>query len=197
MPDKTMEEYTKLPDAVLVDLLKSGDPAAFTEIYDRYGRVLYVYAMNMVRDDAEAEDLVQEIFLSLWDHSERRDIKGTLSSYLYSAVRYKFLNLVSRRKVRSDYAESFQKVLDTGVQSTDDYINEKQLMSLIEQEVARLPDKMREVFELSRNAGLTHQQIAEELNISEKTVKSHIHHALKIFRSQFSAAAILLFLFPH
>lgn len=197
MPGKLIEKYINLSDAELVTLLKSGDHGAFTEIYERYGRLLYVYAMNMVRDDAEAQDLVQEIFLSLWDHSARRNINDTLSSYLYSAVRYKFLNLVSRHKVRSDYAESFQNRLDAGVHSTDEYINEKQLVALIEQEISKLPRKMREVFELSRNAGLTHQQIAEKLNISEKTVKSHIHHALKIFRSQFSTAAILLFLFPH
>ncbi len=192
-----MGDYTECSDAELTLHLKARNSKAFDEIFERYSRVLYVYAKNLVRNQFEAEDLVQDIFTSLWDNAAKLELKGSLSSYLYSAVRYRFLNLVSSKKVRADYAASFQFLIDQGSYSTDHYINEKELLFLIEKEVAKLPEKMREVFELSRNAGLSHHQIAEQLNISEKTVKNHINHALKILRGKFEAAAILLYLFTR
>ncbi|MBE9601392.1 RNA polymerase sigma factor [Pedobacter sp. MC2016-24] len=189
-----MTAYNNLSDSELTILLKAGDVKAFDEIFERYSRVLYVYARNMIRDTDEAQDLVQDIFTSLWDHAAKLELRSSLSAYLYSAVRYKFLNLVSRRKVRSDYAEAFQALIDEGDYSTDHYINEKELIALIEKEVVKLPQKMREVFELSRNAGLSHREIALQLGITEKTVKNHVNHALKILRGKFDVLAILVWL---
>ncbi|WP_316815318.1 RNA polymerase sigma-70 factor [Pedobacter nyackensis] len=189
-----MSIYDDISDQELTDLLIVGDKKAFQEIFERYSRVMYVYAKNLVRDADEAEDLVQDIFTSLWDKAGELDLKSTLSSYLYCAVRYRFINLVVRKKVRTDYAASFQKLIDLGNYTTDHYINEKELRSLIEKEVAKLPEKMREVFELSRNAGLSHREIAVQLNLAEKTVKNHINHALKILRGKFELASILFYL---
>lgn len=153
-----------------------------------------MYAKNLVRDKDEAEDLVQDVFTSLWDKSSNLDLTGPLSSYLYSAVRYRFINLVAKKRVRSDYAQTLQTLIDEGDYSTDSYVNEKELIALIEKEIAKLPEKMRNVFELSRNFGLSHNQIARQLNLSEKTVKNHINHALKVLRGKFEISSILIYL---
>ncbi|TKC07048.1 RNA polymerase sigma factor [Pedobacter frigoris] len=189
-----MTGYRESTDLQLAALLSQGDRSAYTEIFERYSRVMYVYAKNLVRDKDEAEDMVQDVFTSLWDKSPRLELKGSLSSYLYSAVRYKFINLVAKKRVRTDYAEAFQLLIDEGDYNIDSYINEKELLALIEKEVAKLPEKMRKVFELSRNAGLSHNQIAQQLNLSEKTVKNHINHALKVLRGKFEVAFIMVYL---
>lgn len=188
--------YFQATDYELASLLKQGDEAAFRELFERYKRVLYVFARNLTHDIDEAEDLVQDVFTSLWENAAVLELRGAISSYLYAAVRYKFLNLVARKKVRSDYIEAFQTLIDEGDYTIDSYINEKELISLIEKEVARLPEKMRKVFELSRNAGLSHREIAEKLKLSEKTVKNHINHALRVLRGKFPVGVILLYLFP-
>ncbi len=187
-------DYSGFSDNELVEHLKNGKTGAFYEIFDRYNKVLYIFARNMLRNREEAEDLVQDVFTSLWDKAEHLELKYSLSSYLYKSVRYKFINLVAHKKIRADYVNAFQSLIDEGEYSTDHYINEKELLLLIEKEITLLPEKMREVFILSRNTGLTHQEISEKLNISTKTVKNHINHALKILRSKFSASVILLFL---
>lgn len=186
--------YSESTDSQLAVLLKQGDISAYTEIFERYSRIMYVYAKNLVRDKDEAEDLVQDVFTSLWDKSSNLDLTGPLSSYLYSAVRYRFINLVAKKRVRSDYAQTLQTLIDEGDYSTDSYVNEKELISLIEKEIAKLPEKMRNVFELSRNFGLSHNQIARQLNLSEKTVKNHINHALKVLRGKFEISSILIYL---
>lgn len=187
-------DYGRTTDNELALLLKRNDELAFRELFERYKRELYVFAKNMTHDVDEAEDLIQEVFTSLWENAEKLELKGSISSYLYAAIRYKFLNLVAYKKVRSDYIDIFQKFIEEGGYTTDQYINEKELIALVEKEVAQLPRKMKEVFELSRNTGLSHREIAVKLNLSEKTVKSHIHHALKILRGKLHVGAIFLYL---
>lgn len=192
-----MENYSSFSDQDLTVLLKTGDLMAFNEIYKRFSKLLYIYARKIVKDKDQAEDLVQDVFLSLWNKAEGLELKSSLSSYLYSAVRYKFFDLVSRQKIRADYVAKFQFFIDRGVCSTDDYINEKELALQVEKQITKLPNKMREVFELSRNAGLSHRQIAEKMDLSEKTVRNHINHALRILRFKLGIIAFLLVFFPY
>jgi RNA polymerase sigma-70 factor, ECF subfamily len=191
----SMVDYSALSDLELSTLLKNDDRLAFNQIYSRFNGLLYIYAVKITKDKEEAQDIIQEIFISFWDKRESLQLKSSLSSYLYNAVRYKFFDLVSRNKVRSDYAASFQSFIDLGIYSTDNYINEKELIALVEKEVGNLPDKMRVVFQLSRSAGLSHKEIAEKLDLSEKTVRNHVNHALKILRLKFGIAVLAVLFF--
>lgn len=189
-----MITYSTFSDRELAAFLKGGDRAAFTEIYDRFRGLLYIYACKIVKDDDAAEDLVQEIFISLWDKRADLVLKSSFSAYLYAAVRFKFFDLVDKNKVRSDYVEAFQLFLDRGECITDNYIDEKELAMRIESEIANLPDKMREVFVLSRKENLSNKDISARLNISEKTVKNQLSNALKILRSKLGLFAFIFLL---
>lgn len=186
--------YTKLNDIALTELLKKGDSIAFSTIYSRYKGLLYVYACKIVRDFDLAEDLVQEVFMSIWDKRATIDFRTSISSYLYSAVRYRFFDFIDKQKVKSDYVQSFQLFLDKGEFLTDNYIAEKELAELIEIEIARLPHKMREIFELSRKLNLKNTQIAEQLGISEKTVRNQLSLAIKILRNKLPMSIIVFLL---
>jgi RNA polymerase sigma-70 factor (family 1) len=189
-----MSRYNTLADMELADLLRSGDQAAYTQIYDRYQGLLYIYACKITKDENEAEDIVQEIFFYLWDKRINIVFDTTLSAYLYSAVRYKFFNLLDHKKVRANYAVSLQNFIEKGDIQADYSIREKDLTRLIEKEIALLPAKMREIFELSRKAQLSHKEIAEKLNISQKTVKNQVNNALKELRVKLGMFIFLLFL---
>jgi len=186
--------YRSSTDFELTKLLISGDNKAFIEIYNRFQALLYIYACKITMDKEEAEDIVQEVFIYLWDKRTTIILKSSLSAYLYSAVRYKFFNLLDHKKIRKDYKQSFQNFLDQGECITDDYIREKEFSQLIEKEIAALPDKMRNIFELSRRQNLSRKEIAEKLNVSEKTVKNQISNALKILRGKLGFFSFLLLL---
>lgn len=189
-----MASYSSFTDLELTNLLKSGDHSAFLEIYSRFQGLLYVYACKIIKDEEDAEDIVQEVFLYLWDKRSTLILKSSISSYLYSAVRFKFFNLLDRKKIRTDYKISFQQFLDQGEYMTDNYIREKEFSQLIEKEIAALPDKMREIFELSRKHHLSRKEIAAQLNLSEKTVKNQINNALKILRRRLGIVIFFLLL---
>lgn len=189
-----MAAYSTLLDNELIDLLKSGDQTAYTQIYDRYQGLLFVYACKITRDEDEAEDIVQEVFFYLWDKRRTILFKTSLPAYLYSAVRYKYFNLLDHKKVRANYADSLQEFIEKGDVQADHVIREKELTRLIEKEISLLPPKMREIFELSRKEHLSHKEIAEKLNLSEKTVKNQINNALKELRVKLGMFTFLLFL---
>lgn len=188
-----MSIYNTLSDNELLILLKSGHKDSFNAVYNRYGSLLYIYALKLTSNEDDANDIVQEVFLSLLTR-EDLEIKKTLSSYLYSAVRYKIFDLFAHRKVKDNYAESLQQFIDTGEFITDNYIREKELAALIEKEIRLLPPKMREVFESSRKAHLSQKQIAEKFDISEKTVKKQINNSIKILKMKLGKLIVLAFI---
>ncbi|WP_316817230.1 RNA polymerase sigma-70 factor [Pedobacter nyackensis] len=188
-----MVKYNGLSDTELTDLLKSGDHAAYTEIYHRYWPVLFRHARKMLRDDDEATDVVQEVFATFWSKSAELIFTVSLSSYLYSATRNKIIDLVNRNKLKTNYLVSLQAFIDKGEFITDNAVREHELSNQIESEIARLPKKMRQIFELSRKQNLSYKQIADEIEISEGTVKKQISNAIKILKIKLGSLYFLFF----
>src|SRR5690606_18564964 len=106
-------------------------------IYERYFPLLYIYGCKIIPDEEEVKDILQEIFIYVW--SKGIDLKGSFSSYIYTAVRYKIFDYIDKQKVRESYTASFQKFIDTHEFSTDDRILEKELAFQIEKEIKNLP----------------------------------------------------------
>jgi RNA polymerase sigma-70 factor (ECF subfamily) len=185
--------YREFSDADLAKLISSGDHMAFTELYDRYRGLLYLHAYKLTQDTEEAEDIVQDIFIYLYDKAGTLVFNTGIRSYLYSAVRYKFFNLLDHKKVITKYEESFNQFASNGEFITDDQVRENELTRLIEQEIAKLPEKMRMVFELRRKEHLSASEIAERLNISDKTVKKQLGNAVKILKVKFGNLHSVLF----
>ncbi|MES2109925.1 MAG: RNA polymerase sigma-70 factor [Bacteroidota bacterium] len=188
-----MSPYRSHTDQELADLLKSGDQAAFAEIYERYWSVLFLHARNLLRDNEEARDIVQELFTSLWQRSNSIEATNTsLSAYLYKATRNKVFDHLKHKKVVKDYLDSLNEFLEEGTIETDTLVREKELAAVIEKEIALLPKKMRVIFELSRKQHLSYQQIAGQLDISEHTVKSQVSNALRILRTKVGPTVMLI-----
>ena len=170
--------YCNFQDQELLILLQEGNEEAFNEIYRRYSAGLYLHALKMLRDRDEAQDVIQEVFTRLWSKGETLVLSTSLSSYLYTAVRNKILDIFSHDKLVARHQQSLQAFIDIGEFITDNLIREKELASIIEREIADLPPKMREVFELSRKGHLSYAEIAEDLDIAENTVRKQISKAI-------------------
>jgi RNA polymerase sigma-70 factor (family 1) len=186
--------YSELSDIQLVRLLSLGDQTAYTEIFNRYNSLLYMHAYKKMHITEDAKDVVQEVFAMLWSKRSEFDVKSNLPGFLYTCLHHKILDLFSHQKVITKYTDFLQQYIVEGKNSTDELIRTKQLSAIIEREIAALPPKMREVFELSRKKQLTYKEIAEELDISEETVRGHVKNALRILRLRLGLFAFLVFL---
>ena len=179
-------------DNELLSLLKEGDRNAFTTLYNRYWDKLYAVAFNRLADEFEAEEAVQNIFLDLWKRKETITLTHTLSTYLSAAIKYHVftrLAQIRREKIR---AEQLKIGAIEGIETTAEWLSEKELKRQLEQGINALPEKCKLVFLLSREQNLTNKQIAEELNISEKTVEGHITKALNNLRGSLSVTLPVL-----
>lgn len=189
-----MESYKDLSDTELTALLKLSNKAAYNEIYDRYKWVLYLHALKRIRDREEAKDIVQDLFITLWDRREELDLKTHLSGYLYTAIRNRVIKLIAHQKVESSYITSLKDVVNAAVCVTDHRARANSLAAIIEKEIEELPEKMREVFILSRKHHLSHKEISQQLGIEETTVKRQISNAIKILKVKLGLLAWLAFL---
>nr|WP_067055121.1 RNA polymerase sigma-70 factor [Mucilaginibacter sp. L294] len=189
--------YQKYTDQELSDLLQSGDEVAYTAIYDRYVFTLLNHAYNKTRNREEARDIVQEVFTRLWARRQQIQITTNLAGFLYTSVHHIIIDQFVHNKVKDKY---FASILAFAVQShgaTDYRTRENQLTAIIEKEIAGLPHKMREIFDLSRKHHLSHKEIAERLNLAEQTVSKQVSNALKILRVKLGIIAYLYFVILH
>lgn len=185
-----------LSDLTLVDMARTGNELAFKEIFRRYNRALFAHAYNKMRDKEEAKDVVQDVFLKLWNYSQQENFTPlNLAAYLHIAVRNRILDKLSKSKHASDYLSSLQIFLNEREEQTDFRIREQQLQQHIDRAILALPSRMRLVFEMSRRDHLSHKEIAQQLNISDQTVTDQIKKALKILRSKLGILLYLIFIF--
>ena len=177
-----MVDFSALTDTELTNFVKLGDQRAYTEIYDRYKTPLQQHAYKKLGNMDEVEDILQELFIHLWDKRERLVFTSSLSGYLFTAVRNSIFNLYYKKQRETTYLDSLRDFIDREESITELIMREKECGMIIEKEILALPPRMREVFLLSKNDGLTHKQIAERFGTSEQTVSTQIRNSLKVLR---------------
>jgi len=181
-----MKNFEKLSDERLSLLLFKGDNGAFEEIFNRYWSKLYAAAYKRVKHREAAEEIVQDLLTLLWSKRKSVQIHTSLAAYLYTSIRYMVFNHIQKEAVRENYKDSFQAVNIFYDNSTEETVLLNDLNWNIEKEINHLPPKCRSVFELSRKENKTNQEIAEVLDISEKTVEGHLTKAIKLLKLSLS-----------
>ena len=189
-----MRPFEAFTDINLLELFKQGDLKAYEEIYNRYWSLLYIACCKILKDEDEAKDIVQEVFISFLDKGQL-EIKVSLSVYLYSSVRYKVLDRIKHRQVKDNYLISLSDYTEAADNITDRQLLEKEFIRQMEDAIRLLPEKMRIIFDLSRNQDLSHKEIARMLDISDKTVKKQINNALKILKVKLADVVVMILWF--
>ncbi|WP_134088639.1 RNA polymerase sigma-70 factor [Olivibacter sp. XZL3] len=183
-----MRRFSKCSDQELVNLLCQRDQQeAMTEIFNRYWLKLLAVAVNRLSNQQEAEECVQDVFLSLWKRRHLLVLKSELSAYLSTAIKYQIINRLDKRYTHKNLATiELKDYQNKYVHSPEAYMFEAELMERIEQTVKQLPKKCQMVYRMSRDEGKSNKEIATTLGMSEKTVEGHITRALRDIRKNLS-----------
>ena len=182
-------------DLMLVNLLKQGNELAFQKIYNFYWEKLFSYTYNRLHIREISEEVVQDVFLSLWAKRESIIIVSSLSAYLYGATRHRLLNELRSVKVRKAYASDYSSFIKNLYDNSNvEQQDVKDLEHSIEVRVSELPKQCQAVFRLSRHEYIPNQSIAERLNISTKTVENYLTQALKHIRTSLGDFLVFLIL---
>ncbi|HWW41590.1 RNA polymerase sigma-70 factor [Pedobacter sp.] len=179
-----------IPD--LVTSLKQGDTLAMENIYRNHWEAVLDSVYKRVRDEEVAQDITQEIFISLWENRERLVIEGSLGAYLQGAVKYKVINYFKSAIVKEKHQDDLTMLVgEQNAASAESQLLLKDLHKEIDEALMELPDKMRLIFSMSRKQEKTIQEISQELNLSAQTVKNQISAALKVVKKRLSYLLIL------
>lgn len=189
-----MNSFSEHSDEELIRLLNNDNREAFEALYHRHWFHLYQSAFFILQETAASKDVVQDIFIWLWENRDTLNISN-VKGYLKAAVRFKVANYIRSGNIRESFFSQLSK-LNPGemAAAADDDVSLKELQNIIHNAILQLPDKCREVYLLSRNEGLTNRQIAERLGISIKTVEAQMSIALKRLRSTISVYFIVQFI---
>lgn len=176
-----MKDYNTHTDQEIWNLLQSGDQQALSHVFTKhYGRICSV-AYRMIADKQIAEDLGQEVFMDLWNKRKQLMIKTSLGAYLSKAISNKTLNHIRDNKIKLAPDDKILQMPTKGG-SVQQSMESEELQLKIKAAIASLPERCRMVFVLSRYQQLTYAEIAENLDISVKTVENQISKALKILK---------------
>ena len=170
-------------DRELLERLRQGDSAAFDEIFRTWYGPLVGTAERMLRDRAVADELVQDVMLELWRRRETLTADGSAQAYLFQATRNRVLNHLRHLKIEQR-SEPEVRGESSSTPHADAAVIEEELDVAVQRAVQSLPDRCREVFELSRVHGLKYAEIARQMGISVKTVEAQMGKALRMLRER-------------
>lgn len=179
----------QISDEEIVVRLNKNDERALNLLYERYWEKLFISAHNLVKKREVCEDIIQEVFISIWQKRGEIKIHTSLKSYLYTSVTYKVYDYFRKnsKAIEIELFENFEKRLQDS--TPESKLIYKELVAHLNAAINLLPEKSKIVFKLSRENQLSHKEIAKKLNISTKTVEAHITTALKILRTSLSSFA--------
>lgn len=179
-PKNSIESIITGQDLLL--LIEQGDKDIFTDFYSSNFRKLILVSDRYVRDIAAAEEIVQDIFLKIWEDKAVLETIKSIKAYLYRSVVNSSINYINRQKsLERHHLHIAEQLSDELIDSEDE---RNKLIVLLYQEIEFLPEKCQLVFKLSRLEGLKYRDIAAKLDLSEKTVENHMGNALRILRSR-------------
>ena len=189
-----MDTYNQGEELFLYEEMKRGKEYAFDFFFNYYYPGLCVYAQKMILlPEEEARDIVQDVFVKFWNDCKKLDIQFSIRSYLFVAVKNKCFDVL-RKKNRNIKVQEISNEYDIADDAFETYIL-SELETLFNKSLTKLPERCREVFELSRLHGLKNREIAAKLNLSEKTVENQITKALHVLKEELKDYLPLLILF--
>ena len=188
-----MTPYTQYNDNELLQLLSAGNSEAFDALYNRYWEELYRSAYWVIKDHDVCKDLVQDVFVWLWEKRQTLHITS-LRPYLKAAVKFKVANWLRKGSVKDNvYEELARRQIDTAPPTPEERVEAQEMNRIIREAIAQLPEKCREIYLLRRERKLSSQEISKLLGVSAKTVENQITIAQNRIRSSIGLSIFLFF----
>jgi RNA polymerase sigma-70 factor (ECF subfamily) len=182
----------------LVLLIQKDDRIAFYNLYERYCRRLFGFVLRYIKQREDTEEIVQEVFVKIWESRNKIDAFSSFEAFLFTIAYNTTISLLRKRTNEQKYLEHLKSLQQCG--NSPDLIDEIQFNELndrIQSLLNELTPRQKEIFQLSREEGLSHDEIAKKLDISVNTVKKHMGNTLALLKSQIDSCLTINLLFAY
>lgn len=174
-------------DSTAITLIKQGSQKAFERLFKDHFKSLHAYAYTFLKDDEQAEEVVQNVFCRVWEKRDQLKTDGSIKAYLYRAVHNESLNYLKHQKVRASFGVYYADEMEQntgGDEPASKKLMAAELQRHIEKAMSELPEQCRIIFQLSRFEQLKYQQIADQMGLSIKTIENQMGKALRVMRQK-------------
>jgi len=180
-------------EKVLFEKISQGNEQAFRLVFERYYRRMFIFARQLVQCPYAAEEVVQEVFIRLWENRDMLVEVRNPADYIFIVVRNHTLNYLRSMLKRQGGREHIWAALEQRAAGADAHLEAEEAAHLVQKIWAKLSLQQQKIFRMSRDQGLSHQEIADELHIARNTVKKHVADSLKVFKTYLKHSVLIFF----
>ena len=182
-----------IDDTTLASSIRNDNLNAFGLLYHRYKEKIYFFTLRYLGDKSDAEEIIQMVFISLWEHRKTIDVSKSIKSYIYKITVNHIFNYLKKKAIQRKYVETELQKNEKSGNPTLDHIFYTELEKKIDQIILSLSPQQQRIFRLSRFDGLSHEEIATKLELSIRTVENQIYRVLKVLKKHLKEELFLLF----
>ena len=190
-----MTNLKKYSDLDLVPLIQKGTKSAYQELYERYAPRIYQFALSYLRDELDAEGLVQDVFLILWERREKLDSNKNIKAFIFKIAINSIYDLIRRRNIEHAFKDFTQAHEKTQTDTTWHTVIWEEMLVNLDDLIKKMPEQRRKIFQMSREKGLSNDEISKELNLSKRTVENQLYRAIAFLKKHFTTDSLFALLF--
>lgn len=186
-------------DTLLIEQLKEGSKDAFRSLFETFGPKIHAFAKSYLKNDEDAEELLQDVFLKLWEIRVSLDSSKNIKSFLFKICVNLIYDLIRRKNIEQAYLDYSGQTHPSFGENTWHEVIYNDMLNNLESLVASMPDQRQRIFRLSKEEGLSNDEIATQLNLSKRTVENQLYRAISFLKEKLGTASLpaLLFFFLH
>jgi len=192
-----MKDFLLYPDEELMKEIKAGNMFAFDVLYKKYSKRLYKFGFSILKSQEETENLIQDVYLSLYENRHKVEKETSVKYYLFSIAHNSAISIIRKKAKESQFIEYLRSLQEINEQPVNVELEYKELTNNLDEIINQLPRRQKEVYILHRIDGLKYNEIADRLHISTNTIENHMSHAIKTIREKMGKYSLtsILFLF--
>ena len=190
-----MKPYGNFSDSELAQKIRNSEKAAYQELFERYAPRIYQFSVSYLKNSPDAEELVQEVFLKIWEKRETLDQSKNIKAYIFKIAVNTIYDFIRRENIENSFNDFARENFEKDSNPTWHAIIFEEMMTRLTHLVSRLPEQQRNVFYLSKDEGLSNDEIAEKLNLSKRTVENHLYRAVSFLKEHFKNDSLVAVLF--
>ncbi len=184
-------------DKKTIRRFKEGDAQAFDLIYHQYSKKMYFFTLGLVKDEEISKDLVQEVFINLWEKKEMVNLDLNFDNYIFTIVYNSIRKFFRKKALESKVLDHIHKNSPELIETADGTLIYNELLEIASKTIESLPHRRKSVYKLSKQEGMKIKEIAGKLNISSRTAENHLSRALKYLKEELACITLHALLFYH